>query len=202
METDNAIKILLVDDEVKFLQAVAQRLSIKGFNVTTATDGDAAVAAANKGGFDVAVVDLQMPGTDGAQVLKILKQNHKFIEIIMLTGHATVDSAVECTKLGHSNTWKNPTILISSSKRSRRPTRPGCTKNSKAIASAWRRSRNYPCISLRWVCSKPWHGSMTTKNSSRSSIPAACPRTVLSTRHECDDDPPRRRRPALREPGA
>jgi DNA-binding NtrC family response regulator len=48
----------------------------------------------------VAVLDLQMPGTDGAQVLKILKQNHKHIEIIMLTGHATVDSAVECTKLG------------------------------------------------------------------------------------------------------
>jgi DNA-binding NtrC family response regulator len=48
----------------------------------------------------VAVVDLQMPGTDGAQVLKILKKKHKFIEIIMLTGHATVDSAVECTKLG------------------------------------------------------------------------------------------------------
>jgi DNA-binding NtrC family response regulator len=100
METDNTIKILLVDDEVKFLQAVAERLSIKGFDVTTATNGDEAIDAANQGGFDVAVVDLQMPGTDGAQVLKILKQNHKFIEIIMLTGHATVDSAVECTKLG------------------------------------------------------------------------------------------------------
>jgi DNA-binding NtrC family response regulator len=41
-----------------------------------------------------------MPGIDGAQVLKILKQNHQFIEIIMLTGHATVESAVECTRLG------------------------------------------------------------------------------------------------------
>ena len=100
METNNTIKILLVDDEVKFLKVVSDRLSIKGFKVTTATNGDEAIQAANKGGFDVAVVDLQMPGTDGAQVLKILKQNHKFIEIIMLTGHATVDSAVECTKLG------------------------------------------------------------------------------------------------------
>jgi DNA-binding NtrC family response regulator len=100
METENTIKILLVDDEVKFLQAVSERLSIKGFDVTTASNGEAAIEAANKGGFDVAVLDLQMPGTDGAQVLKILKQTHKFIEIIMLTGHATVDSAVECTKLG------------------------------------------------------------------------------------------------------
>ena len=86
--------------EVKFLKAVSDRLSIKGFDVTTACNGEEAIQAANQGGFDVALVDLRMPGTDGAQVLKILKQNHKFIEIIMLTGHATVDSAVECTKLG------------------------------------------------------------------------------------------------------
>jgi DNA-binding NtrC family response regulator len=100
MEPDNTIKILLVDDEVKFLKAISDRLSLKGFTVTTAANGDDAILAAKKGGFDVAVVDLQMPGTDGAQVLKILKQNHKFIEIIMLTGHATVDSAVACTRLG------------------------------------------------------------------------------------------------------
>ena len=100
METENRVKILLVDDEIKFLDAVASRLTLKGFDVIKADNGDAAIDAAKKGGFDVAVVDLQMPGTDGAQVLKILKENHKFIEIIMLTGHATVDSAVECTKLG------------------------------------------------------------------------------------------------------
>ncbi|MEJ2153754.1 MAG: response regulator [Desulfobacteraceae bacterium] len=100
MQMENKVKILLVDDEVKFLSAVASRLTMKGFDVTTADNGDAAIEAAKAGGFDVAVVDLQMPGTDGAQVLKILKENHKFIEIIMLTGHATVDSAVECTKLG------------------------------------------------------------------------------------------------------
>jgi len=100
MATENTIKILMVDDEVKFLKAISDRLRLKGFDVTAASDGDAAIAAANKGGFDVAVVDLQMPGTDGEQVLEILKKNHKFIEIIMLTGHATLDSAVACTKLG------------------------------------------------------------------------------------------------------
>jgi DNA-binding NtrC family response regulator len=100
MEPENTIRILLVDDEVKFLKAVSDRLAIKGFDVTTADNGDDAIAAASKGGFDVAVVDLQMPGMDGTQVLKVLKENHKFIEIIMLTGHATVDSAVECTRLG------------------------------------------------------------------------------------------------------
>ena len=100
METGNTIKILLVDDEIKFLKAVADRLTIKGFDVATADTGERAIQAAQQGGFDVAVLDLQMPGMDGTQVLKILKDSHKFIEIIMLTGHATVDSAVECTKLG------------------------------------------------------------------------------------------------------
>jgi DNA-binding NtrC family response regulator len=100
METENTIKILLVDDEVKFLKAVADRLTVKGFEVSTAANGEQAIQAAKKGGLDVAVLDLQMPGMDGTQVLKILKQNHKFIEIIILTGHATVDSAIECTKLG------------------------------------------------------------------------------------------------------
>jgi DNA-binding NtrC family response regulator len=100
MEPENTIRILLVDDEVKFLKAVADRLAIKGFDVTTADNGDDAIASASKGGFDVAVVDLQMPGMDGTQVLKALKENHQFIEIIMLTGHATVDSAVACTRLG------------------------------------------------------------------------------------------------------
>ena len=100
METENTIKILLVDDEIKFLQAISDRLSMKGFDVTTAGNGEDAIKAAKKGGFDVAVLDLQMPGIGGEQVLRILKQNHKYIEIIMLTGHATVDSAVECTKLG------------------------------------------------------------------------------------------------------
>ena len=100
MEKGNNINILLVDDEVKFLKAIAERLSIKGFEVKTAANGHDAFEAAKKGRFDVAVLDLQMPGTDGAQLLKILKENHKFLEIIMLTGHATLDSAVECTKLG------------------------------------------------------------------------------------------------------
>jgi DNA-binding NtrC family response regulator len=100
METENKIELLLVDDEEKFLNTIAERLTIKGFDVATATNAAAAVEAANTGQFDVAVLDLQMPGTDGAQLLKILKANHKFIEIIMLTGYATVDAAVECTKLG------------------------------------------------------------------------------------------------------
>lgn len=100
MSAENNIKLLLVDDEVKFLESIAKRLELKNFDVTTASNGKEAIRSAEKGLFDVAVVDFQMPGMDGTQVLKTLKENHKYLEIIMLTGHATIDSAVECTKMG------------------------------------------------------------------------------------------------------
>jgi len=100
MSNENKIKLLMVDDEVKFLESIFKRLVLKNFDVTTASNGKEAIASAEKGLFDVAVVDFQMPGMDGTQVLKALKDKHKYLEIIMLTGHATVDSAVECTKLG------------------------------------------------------------------------------------------------------
>ena len=100
MSNEYKIKLLMVDDEVKFLESISKRLVLKNFDVTTASNGEEAIASAEKGLFDVAVVDFQMPGMDGAQVLKALKDKHKYLEIIMLTGHATVDSAVECTKLG------------------------------------------------------------------------------------------------------
>jgi len=90
----------MVDDEVKFLESISKRLALKNFDVTTAATGQEAIESAEKGFFDVAVVDFQMPGMDGVQVLNALKKRHKYIEIIMLTGHATVDSAVEATKLG------------------------------------------------------------------------------------------------------
>ena len=100
MSNENKIKLLMVDDEVKFLESISKRLALKDFDVIAASNGEEAIASAENDLFDVAVVDFQMPGMDGAQVLKALKERHQYLEIIMLTGHATVDSAVECTKLG------------------------------------------------------------------------------------------------------
>ncbi|MDX9856909.1 MAG: response regulator [candidate division Zixibacteria bacterium] len=96
----DAIKLLIVDDEVKFLESIAQRLKLRGLDVTTATSGREAVQVAESQKFDLALLDLKMPGMDGKQVLEILKREHKFLEVVILTGHGSVDSAVECTKLG------------------------------------------------------------------------------------------------------
>jgi len=94
------IKLLIVDDEVKYLDSIAQRLELRGFDVTKASSGAAAIDAAKAGKFDLALLDLKMPGMDGTEVLARLKQEHKFLEVIILTGHGSLDSAVECTKLG------------------------------------------------------------------------------------------------------
>ncbi len=97
---EKKIKLLIADDEVKFLDSIAQRLELRGFDVTKCTNGDDAVKAAEEKKFDLALLDLKMPGLNGKEVLEILKSEHKFLEVIILTGHGSLDSAVECTKLG------------------------------------------------------------------------------------------------------
>jgi len=108
MSEKKKIKLLFVDDEVKFLETAAKRLGRGDFDVTTATNGRDAIKVAKRGKFDVALLDLRMPDLDGSEVLKALKKRHKFLEVIMLTAHASIDSAVECTKLGAFDYLEKP----------------------------------------------------------------------------------------------
>ena len=94
------IKLLIVDDEVQFLKSIAQRLELRDFDVTTATNGKEALDATRIEKYDLALLDLKMPGMDGKEVLGVLKKEHRFLEVIILTGHGSIDSAVECTRLG------------------------------------------------------------------------------------------------------
>ena len=94
------IKLLVVDDEIKFLDSVSRRLELRGFDVTKASSGQQAVDYAKEGRFDLALLELKMPGVDGKQVLKILKKQHDLIEVIIMTGHGSSAAAVECMKMG------------------------------------------------------------------------------------------------------
>lgn len=94
------IKILIVDDEARFLETIGKLLRRRDFEVTTATSGEEALELSNKVEFDVAVVDLKMPGMDGEQVLQKMKECHPDTEVIILTGHGSVDSTIKCTTLG------------------------------------------------------------------------------------------------------
>jgi DNA-binding NtrC family response regulator len=97
---ENVIKLLIVDDETRFLNAIAQRLTKRGFDVRTAENGKDAIQLARSEKFDIALLDLRMPGMDGGEVLRVLKEEHQFLEAIILTGHGSLESAVELTKLG------------------------------------------------------------------------------------------------------
>jgi DNA-binding NtrC family response regulator len=94
------IKLLIVDDEEAYVESMAKRLEIRGFEVRVATRGAEAIDEARMEQFDLALLDLKMPGMDGKEVLEILKKEDKYIEVVILTGHGSVDSAVDCTKLG------------------------------------------------------------------------------------------------------
>ncbi len=105
---NNTINLLIVDDDREFLATIAERLGMREFNVTTATEGSLAIEAAKNGNFDVAVVDMKMPGMDGMELLQILKKKHKFLEVIILTGYVSIDSAVEATKMGAYSYMEKP----------------------------------------------------------------------------------------------
>ncbi len=92
------MKLLFIDDEQTFLKYLAKRLVLDGFTVKTTFSGEEGVDAASTEEFDVAVVDLQMPGIDGIEVQKRLKDLQPFLPCIVLTGHGSVENALESGK--------------------------------------------------------------------------------------------------------
>jgi len=110
MENDK-INLLIVDDEVQFLESISKSLEVRDFNVIAVDRGEKAVEAARKNPIDVALVDLKMPGINGEDTLKALKAEHKWMEVVILTGHGTIDSAVECTRSGAFSFLQKPCNL-------------------------------------------------------------------------------------------
>ncbi len=99
MQSDK-INLLIVDDEEQFLNSIRRSLELRDFNVVTVNRGEGALKVARKQAIDIALVDLKMPGMDGQETLEALKKEHKWMEIVILTGHGTIDSAAACTRSG------------------------------------------------------------------------------------------------------
>jgi len=108
---NHKISLLIVDDEVQFLKSISKSLKARDFNVIAVDRGEKAIEAAKKNPIDVALVDLKMPGMNGEETLKALKAEHKWMEVVILTGHGTIDSAVECTKSGAFSYLQKPCSL-------------------------------------------------------------------------------------------
>ena len=93
--------VLLVDDEVPFVETMTKRLEKRNLEVLTAFEGKAALKALeDHSSIEVVILDVKMPGMDGIETLKEIKNRYPLAEVIMLTGHATVESAIDGMKLG------------------------------------------------------------------------------------------------------
>jgi DNA-binding NtrC family response regulator len=101
-------RILLVDDEEDFVESLAKRLDRRGLKVETSSSGEEALDKVRERDFDVIVLDLAMPGLDGIATLKRLKQVDPDLQVILLTGHATVPKSVEAIKLGAIDLLEKP----------------------------------------------------------------------------------------------
>jgi len=97
----NAPFVLLVDDEVPFVETMTKRLTKRNLRVIMAFSGQEALEKLDKNrNLDVIILDVKMPGMDGIQTLAEIKKVHPLVEIIMLTGHATVESAIDGMRAG------------------------------------------------------------------------------------------------------
>jgi two-component system, OmpR family, response regulator len=104
-------RVLLVDDEAPFVEALGKRLNARELDVETAGSGEDAIARVEQRTFDVIVLDLAMPGMDGIETLKRLRKIDPDLQIILLTGHGSIEKAVEATKLGAIDFLQKPTVL-------------------------------------------------------------------------------------------
>ncbi len=103
-----AEKVLLVDDDEEFLDVMSERLRNHGVDVSTSSSAIDALDLIDKELFDVVVLDLQMPGIDGIDTLQRIKEKREELQVILLTGHATVEKAVESIKLGAMDFLEKP----------------------------------------------------------------------------------------------
>ena len=93
-------RVLVVDDEDDFREIFIKRLKKRELNVTGAESGEKALQILDKQLFDVVILDVKMPGMDGVETLREMKRMRPLMEVIMLTGHSTVESAIDGMKLG------------------------------------------------------------------------------------------------------
>lgn len=101
-------KVLLVDDEEEFTEALAERMGFRGIDVDVANTGAIAIKKASEKSYDAIILDLAMPEMDGIEVLKILLNDNPDLQIIFLTGYATLEKGIEAVKLGAIEFMEKP----------------------------------------------------------------------------------------------
>ena len=93
-------RVLIVDDEPDFVETIVKRLKGKGLEAEGVLNGKDAIALLDKAEFDVCVLDVKMPGMDGIETLSEMKKKTPLMEVVMLTGHGSVESGIRGLQLG------------------------------------------------------------------------------------------------------
>lgn len=93
-------RVLAVDDEADFIETLVKRFTFRKIPVTAAANGPEALARLDEAPYDVVILDMRMPGMDGIAVLREIKKRHPLVEVIMLTGHASVEAGMQGMSLG------------------------------------------------------------------------------------------------------
>lgn len=106
-----ATKVLLVDDEEEFLDVLGERMQVRGMEVKTSASAMQALETLEKESFDVIILDLMMPEMDGLEALKRIKHNRPELQVILLTGHGTIEKGVEAMRLGAMDFVEKPADL-------------------------------------------------------------------------------------------
>jgi DNA-binding NtrC family response regulator len=104
-------KVLLVDDEEEFTRTLAERMQARGLEVDVSGDGADAVRRAQGATYDAVILDLAMPGLDGIATLKLLLAQNPDLQVMLLTGHATLEKGVEAVKSGAIEFLEKPVDL-------------------------------------------------------------------------------------------
>ena len=105
------ISVLLIDDEIELVRAFRTKLEYEGMEVSVAHTGASGIALLKKRNFDVAILDIRLPDQDGVELLKIAKTIQPTLEVIMLTGYATFETAIQSMKLGAYDYLRKPCEL-------------------------------------------------------------------------------------------
>ena len=104
-------KVLIVDDEKDFLDIIAERIRARGMDVSTTTSAEDAIHMVEEKSYDVIIMDFMMPGMNGFQTLKAIKEKKPEVQIILLTGNVLEESRIEAKKLGALDVIEKPPDL-------------------------------------------------------------------------------------------
>ena len=104
-------KVLIVDDEKDFLDIIAERIRARGMDVSTTTSAEDAIHMVEEKSYDVIIMDFMMPGMNGFQTLKAIKEKKPEVQIILLTGNVLEENRIEAKKLGALDVIEKPPDL-------------------------------------------------------------------------------------------